>query len=155
MESAIKTVVSTYLKSAKGKESLSGKDFQSMVKNQLGNILSSTESSNAVKELQMGLDDNQDGKVGFQEYMKLIGYLANSISEQYVTDKGKANNDGAVTQSGAPAEAKAEPAEEEPAAAAAAPAANGEAEAEKPEAEEGVPAAEKTAEEEKTDEEAS
>lgn len=27
------------------------------------------------------LDENKDGKVGFQEYMTLIGYLANSMSE--------------------------------------------------------------------------
>lgn len=39
MEGAIKTVVSVYLKSAKGKESLGGKDFQNLVKNQLKNIL--------------------------------------------------------------------------------------------------------------------
>ncbi|KRX11723.1 hypothetical protein T07_526, partial [Trichinella nelsoni] len=29
-----------------------------------------------------GLDANQDGKVGFEEYMKLVGYLAVSLSEQ-------------------------------------------------------------------------
>lgn len=29
-----------------------------------------------------GLDDNQDGKVSFQEYLTLVGYLANSLSEQ-------------------------------------------------------------------------
>lgn len=39
MEGAIKTVVTVFLKSAKGKENLGGKDFQSLVKNQLKNIL--------------------------------------------------------------------------------------------------------------------
>lgn len=29
-----------------------------------------------------GLDANQDGKVGFEEYLKLVGYLAVSLSEQ-------------------------------------------------------------------------
>lgn len=39
MEGAIKTVVSVFLKSAKGKENLGGKEFQKLVKNQLKNIL--------------------------------------------------------------------------------------------------------------------
>lgn len=39
MEGAIKTVVSVFLKSAKGKENLGEKDFQNLVKNQLKNIL--------------------------------------------------------------------------------------------------------------------
>lgn len=37
-----------------------------------------------------GLDDNQDGKVSFQEYMTLIGYVASSVSEQ----KGQTNAAG-------------------------------------------------------------
>lgn len=40
-----------------------------------------TDSSSAVKELMQRLDENKDGKVSFQEYMSLIGYLANSLSE--------------------------------------------------------------------------
>ncbi|KAG5264385.1 hypothetical protein AALO_G00253210 [Alosa alosa] len=147
MESAIKTVVSVYLKSAKGKENLSSKDFQGLVKNQLGGILNNAESKNAVKDMQQGLDDNQDGKVSFQEYMKLIGYLANAVSKQYVADKETKpaeSNDGAVTQSEAPAAAETQPA----AAKEVAPAAgNGEAEKAPEE-----PAAENTAEE-KTEEE--
>lgn len=39
MEGAIKTVVTVFLKSSKGKENLGGKDFQNLVKNQLKNIL--------------------------------------------------------------------------------------------------------------------
>lgn len=39
MEGAIKTVVTVFLKSAKGKESLGGKEFQTLVKNQLKNIM--------------------------------------------------------------------------------------------------------------------
>lgn len=39
MEAAIKTVVSVFLKSSKGKENLGGKEFQSLVKSQLKNIL--------------------------------------------------------------------------------------------------------------------
>lgn len=35
-----------------------------------------------------GLDDNQDGKVSFQEYLTLVGYLANSMSEQKTTASG-------------------------------------------------------------------
>ncbi|NP_001297951.1 uncharacterized protein LOC325758 homolog [Esox lucius] len=88
MESAIKTVVSVYLKSAKGKESLGDKDFQTMVKKQLGNIMTETDSSSAIKEMRKGLDENNDGKVSFQEYMTLIGYLANTLSEE----KTAANN---------------------------------------------------------------
>ncbi|TRY81618.1 hypothetical protein DNTS_001932 [Danionella cerebrum] len=82
MEGAIKTVVMQYLSSAKGKESMGGKNFQKLVQSQLGNILGDTDSASAVKEMIKGLDDNQDGKVSFQEYMTLMGYLANSLSEQ-------------------------------------------------------------------------
>lgn len=39
MESAIQTVVGVFLKSAKGKESLGGNDFQKLVKSQLHNIM--------------------------------------------------------------------------------------------------------------------
>lgn len=39
MEAAIMTVVSTFLKSAKGKENLDGKAFQKMVSSQLGGIM--------------------------------------------------------------------------------------------------------------------
>lgn len=39
MEEAIQTVVKVFLKSGKGKESLGPKDFQNLVKSQLGNIL--------------------------------------------------------------------------------------------------------------------
>ncbi|XP_036372242.1 protein S100-A16-like [Megalops cyprinoides] len=82
MESAIQTVVGVFLKSAKGKESLGGKDFQNLVKSQLHNIMTDTDSSEAVKEMRQGLDANQDGKVSFQEYMTLVGYLANMLSQQ-------------------------------------------------------------------------
>uniref|UniRef100_A0A673JDN9 Si:ch211-105c13.3 n=1 Tax=Sinocyclocheilus rhinocerous TaxID=307959 RepID=A0A673JDN9_9TELE len=44
--------------------------------------LQDTDSSSAVKDMMKGLDDNQDGKVSFQEYLTLVGYLANSLSEQ-------------------------------------------------------------------------
>ncbi|XP_054619798.1 S100 calcium binding protein U [Dunckerocampus dactyliophorus] len=82
MEAAIQTVVKVFLKSGKGKESLGKKDFQSLVKSQLSNILSDTDSKEAVNNMGQGLDANQDGKVGFEEYMKLVGYLAKSLSEQ-------------------------------------------------------------------------
>lgn len=39
MESAIKTIVTTYLSSARGKDSLDGKSFQKLVKKQLGGIM--------------------------------------------------------------------------------------------------------------------
>ncbi|XP_060777453.1 protein S100-A16 [Neoarius graeffei] len=81
MESAIKTVVGQFLSSARGKESLNKPNFQKLVQRQLGNIMADTDSSSAVKDMMQGLDENQDGKVSFQEYMTLIGYLANSLSE--------------------------------------------------------------------------
>ncbi|XP_061111441.1 protein S100-A16-like [Conger conger] len=87
MESAIKTVVEVYLKFAGTKENLSGSAFQKMVKKQLGNIMTDTDSSGAIKEMRQGLDDNQDGKVSFPEYMTLVGYLANTLSEQKVKDQ--------------------------------------------------------------------
>lgn len=48
-----------------------------------------TNRSSAIKEMQQGLDENSDGKVSFQEYLTLIGYLANSVSES----KSKSNAD--------------------------------------------------------------
>ncbi|KAM6967465.1 protein S100-A16 [Aplochiton taeniatus] len=81
MESAIKTVVGVYLKSAKGKGSLGGKDFDNLVKKQLGNIMEDTDSASAMKEMRAGLDENNDGKVSFPEYLSLIGHLAKSYSQ--------------------------------------------------------------------------
>ena len=40
MEDAIQNMVKVFLKTSKGKESLGKKEFQSLVTNQLGNILS-------------------------------------------------------------------------------------------------------------------
>lgn len=45
MEGAIKTVVTQFLSSARGKESLGGKNFQKLVQSQLGNILSVSNKS--------------------------------------------------------------------------------------------------------------
>ncbi|XP_033496278.1 protein S100-A13 [Epinephelus lanceolatus] len=81
MESAIKTVVTTFLSSARGKENLDGGGFQKLVKNQLGGLMQDANCSSAVKEMQQGLDANKDGKVSFQEYLTLIGYLANALSQ--------------------------------------------------------------------------
>ncbi|XP_030250818.1 protein S100-A16 [Sparus aurata] len=82
MESAIKTMVTTYLGSSRGKDGLSSKSFQKLVSKNLGNIMEDTKSTSAVAEMQRGLDENNDGKVSFQEYLTLIGYLANSMSDK-------------------------------------------------------------------------
>ncbi|XP_007561565.1 fibrous sheath CABYR-binding protein-like [Poecilia latipinna] len=87
MEGAIQAVVKTFLKSSKGKENIGKKDFQNLVSSQLGNILSGADSKEAVNNMAQGLDSDADGKVGFEEYMKLIGYLACSLSEQRVLNK--------------------------------------------------------------------
>ncbi|XP_029360379.1 protein S100-A1 [Echeneis naucrates] len=81
MESAIKTVVTTFLSSTRGKENLDGKSFKKLVERQLGGIMEDTNSSSAIKEMQRGLDENSDGKISFQEYLTLIGYVANSLSQ--------------------------------------------------------------------------
>lgn len=81
MEAAIKTVVTTFISSSRGKENLDGKSFQKLVNKQLGGIMEDTNSSSAIKEMQRGLDENNDGKVSFQEYLTLIGYVANSLSQ--------------------------------------------------------------------------
>ncbi|KAK2844597.1 hypothetical protein Q5P01_011256 [Channa striata] len=52
-----------------------------MVKKQLGGIMEDTDSGSAIKEMQKGLDENSDGKVSFQEYLTLVGYLATSLSQ--------------------------------------------------------------------------
>lgn len=49
-----------------------------------------TDSSSAIKEMQRGLDENNDGKVSFQEYLTLIGYVANALSDRKTTQQ-KAN----------------------------------------------------------------
>ncbi|XP_034410340.1 protein S100-A16 [Cyclopterus lumpus] len=81
MESAIKTVVTTFLGATNGKDNLNGSGFQKLVKKQLGGMMEDTNRSSAIKEMQQGLDENNDGKVSFQEYLTLIGYLATSLSD--------------------------------------------------------------------------
>ncbi|XP_077430740.1 protein S100-A13 [Vanacampus margaritifer] len=82
MEDAIKTLVTTFLTSTRGKENMDGKSFQKMVKKHLGSVMEDANSSAAIKEMQNGLDENRDGKVNFQEYLTLIGYLAKAVSEK-------------------------------------------------------------------------
>lgn len=70
-----------------------------------------TDSKEAVNNMRQRLDADQDGKVGFEEYMKLVGYLAVSLSEQRVLAKEEpAQNaaSGQVAQS-APDEEEATP----------------------------------------------
>ncbi|XP_049587015.1 protein S100-A13 [Syngnathus scovelli] len=81
MESAIQTLVTTFLSSTRGKENMDSKSFQKMVKKNLGSVMEDANSSAAVKDMQNGLDENKDGKVNFQEYLTLIGYIAKAVSE--------------------------------------------------------------------------
>lgn len=41
-----------------------------------------TDNCAAIKEMQQGLDENNDGKVSFQEFLNLLGYLAKSLSNK-------------------------------------------------------------------------
>uniref|UniRef100_A0A8B9JFW5 Si:ch211-105c13.3 n=1 Tax=Astyanax mexicanus TaxID=7994 RepID=A0A8B9JFW5_ASTMX len=50
------------------------------------------DSSSAVKDMMRGLDDNQDGKVSFQEYLNLVGYVANAWSERKTGTQNSAAN---------------------------------------------------------------
>ncbi|XP_042345726.1 protein S100-A16 [Plectropomus leopardus] len=81
MESAIKTVVTTFLSSTRGKENLNSSGFQKLVGKNLSGLMQDANCASAVKEMQQGLDANKDGKVSFQEYLTLIGYLANALSQ--------------------------------------------------------------------------
>ncbi|XP_061902308.1 S100 calcium binding protein U [Entelurus aequoreus] len=99
MEAAIKTVVDVFLKSGRGKDSLGKKDFQSLVKSQLSNILSDTDSKDAINNMGQGLDANHDGKVGFEEYLNLVGFLAKSLSEQRSRAKDEPAQNAAVQSS--------------------------------------------------------
>ena len=120
MEAAIKTLVTTFINSSKGKDNIDGKSFQKMVSSQLGSMIEvrthvvffilhtflkksiqesvslcnnsslcvsvfvcvqDTGSKSAVSEMQRGLDENNDGKVSFKEYLTLIGYVATSLSQ--------------------------------------------------------------------------
>lgn len=96
-----------------------------MVANGVLSAVQNAESKEAVDKMGQSLDANQDGKVGFEEYMKLVGYLAVSLSEQRnLADQEPAANaaSGQVAQC-APAkveeksEAEAKPSEEATAAA--------------------------------------
>nr|XP_020479472.1 20-hydroxyecdysone protein-like [Monopterus albus] len=98
MEAAIQSVVKVFLKASKGKESLGRKEFQSLVKTQLCNILSDTDSKEAVNNMAQSLDANQDGKVAFEEFMKLVGYLSTSLSEQRVLAAKEPSQNAASAQ---------------------------------------------------------
>lgn len=108
MEAAIQTMVTVFVKSSKGKETLGVKDFQNLCKNQLNNIMTDADKPDAVKELLKGLDIDQDGKVGFEEYMKLVGFLATSLSKQR-----SASNEAPATTNEAPAQSADAPAKAE------------------------------------------
>uniref|UniRef100_A0AAV2MCV5 EF-hand domain-containing protein n=1 Tax=Knipowitschia caucasica TaxID=637954 RepID=A0AAV2MCV5_KNICA len=82
MEDAIKTLVMTFIKSSKGKDNLDSSSFKKLVSKQLGGIMEDANSSSAIKEMQKGLDENSDGKVSFQEYFTLIGYVAKTMSQK-------------------------------------------------------------------------
>ncbi|XP_028327573.1 protein S100-A16 [Gouania willdenowi] len=82
MESAIKTLVTTFISSSKGKENLDSKGFKNLVEKQFSSILEDANSADKVKEMQQGLDANADGKVSFGEYLTLVGYLAQSMSDR-------------------------------------------------------------------------
>lgn len=93
-------MVKVFLKSSKGKESLGKKEFQNLVSSQLGNILTDTDSKEAIDNMGKGLDTDQDGKVGFEEFMKLVGYVACSLSEQRALAKDEpAQNSAEVAKS--------------------------------------------------------
>ncbi|CAN9513594.1 unnamed protein product [Ophioblennius macclurei] len=81
MEDAIKTMVTTFLTSSRGKENLDSKSFQKLVQKQFGSIMEDTNSSKKIKEMQQGLDADNDGKVSFSEFLSLVGYLATSMSD--------------------------------------------------------------------------
>nr|XP_057939964.1 protein S100-A16 [Doryrhamphus excisus]XP_057939965.1 protein S100-A16 [Doryrhamphus excisus] len=91
MESAIQTLVTTFVSSSRGKGNLDSKSFQKMVKKQFSGIMEDTNSSAAIKEMQCGLDENSDGKVSFQEYLTLIGYLAKSLSQSKLESNAAAS----------------------------------------------------------------
>ncbi|XP_036001178.1 S100 calcium binding protein U [Fundulus heteroclitus] len=98
MEDAIQVVVKTFLKSTKGKENLGKKQFQSLVSSQLSNILTDTDSKQAIDNMGQQLDSDNDGKLGFEEYLKLIGYLACSYSEQRSREKEEPAKNAASEQ---------------------------------------------------------
>lgn len=72
-------------------------------------MLQDTDSSKAIKDMRQGLDENQDGKVSFQEYMHLVGYLAQAVSQQRCSNETQVANSGPETQSEVPEALKAEP----------------------------------------------
>lgn len=93
MEGAIKTLVTTFVKSSNSKGNLDSKSFKKLVQKQFSGMMEDTNSSQKVKEMQDGLDANNDGQVSFDEFLTLIGYLANSVSDR-MTANSQAASDG-------------------------------------------------------------
>ncbi|KAJ8354808.1 hypothetical protein SKAU_G00223750 [Synaphobranchus kaupii] len=89
MESAIKTFVEAFLRSAKFKDNIPEKQFQKLMDDNLKNIMSETDvtSATALAEIRKGVEEKQDGKVNFNEYMSVLGYLATKLSEKQLESK--------------------------------------------------------------------
>ncbi|XP_062847959.1 protein S100-A11 [Trichomycterus rosablanca] len=92
MEGAIKTMVMQFLNAARGKDNLDKKSFQKLLNTHLGNVLTNTKDSTAVGRLMNRMDDNDDGKVSFQEYLTLIGGVAKAFSDSRTGAQNSATN---------------------------------------------------------------
>ncbi|XP_018431107.1 PREDICTED: protein S100-A16-like [Nanorana parkeri] len=85
LESAIETVVRNFYTYAhkKGKEYKMNKaDFHKMVEQELQHVLTNTENKEALKKLSKKFDADNDGKISFDEYWKLIGEIGRNLGHQ-------------------------------------------------------------------------
>uniref|UniRef100_A0ABM5F3X5 Protein S100 n=2 Tax=Pogona vitticeps TaxID=103695 RepID=A0ABM5F3X5_9SAUR len=88
LEWAIQTLVKNYDKYAgkrgccccKRRRGISKKGFRKMLSHELNHMLTDTKNKHAADKLICDLDENQDGRISFNEYWNLIGGIAGPIS---------------------------------------------------------------------------
>ncbi|XP_058863474.1 protein S100-A1-like [Acipenser ruthenus] len=87
MDKAIKTLVTAFQDSARGKAELGKVEFENLIRTQLSNILTHTKDDEAVADMMRQLDSNKDGKISFKEYLDLIGEVARCLSQHRLSEQ--------------------------------------------------------------------
>ncbi|XP_028649883.1 protein S100-A11-like [Erpetoichthys calabaricus] len=78
-----------YADSDKDCQYLSNKEFKEMLKNELPSFIAAQKDPNVVDNLIRSLDDNNDNKVDFKEFLNLIAGLSFSCERMYAQKKMK------------------------------------------------------------------